>query len=238
MACDDTCCGSSADLDQRDPSAHVAPLTLAESSIANTPTENGNDCCQTAVSSVDEMTTTSSKPDGCCAPSNVATAGPCDDQGQCDTRNIQDQTRASGSCAGESSGYQKTTTLILSAAEAGEVASESAPVASCCSVDATARSDDSGRCCSPKAANAEKAGSCCGGGPIPQVKKDKCCSSSEAPAAEASCCQPDQKTPCVSDSAAAEEPVPECCQGKTSPCCDEACIERIALRECQSSAKG
>ena len=203
------------------------------------PQENGNDCCQTAVSSVDEMTAASSKtaPDGCCAPSNVVTAAACDDQAQSDKLNFQDHKCESRSCAGESSGCEKTNTLVLSAAEPGEVASTAAQAASCCS-DATVRSEDPGSCCSPKATNAKKAESCCVGIPTSQVKKEKCCSSSEVPAAQASCCQPDQKTPCVTESAAAKEPAPECCQGKTSPCCDEACIERIALRECQSSAKG
>ncbi|OAA60314.1 ATPase, P-type, heavy metal translocating [Niveomyces insectorum RCEF 264] len=27
---------------------------------------------------------------------------------------------------------------------------------------------------------------------------------------------------------------PECCEGKTTPCCDDACLDRIALRECES----
>ncbi|EQB57979.1 copper-translocating P-type ATPase [Colletotrichum gloeosporioides Cg-14] len=29
-----------------------------------------------------------------------------------------------------------------------------------------------------------------------------------------------------------EEKVPNCCEGKTSPCCDSTCIDRLALREC------
>ena len=29
---------------------------------------------------------------------------------------------------------------------------------------------------------------------------------------------------------------PSCCEGKTSPCCDEACFDRIALRECDMSS--
>jgi Cu2+-exporting ATPase len=30
--------------------------------------------------------------------------------------------------------------------------------------------------------------------------------------------------------------VPHCCRGKTSPCCDTSCLERLALRECAISA--
>ncbi|KAF9869860.1 copper-translocating P-type ATPase [Colletotrichum karsti] len=29
-----------------------------------------------------------------------------------------------------------------------------------------------------------------------------------------------------------QDPAPSCCEGKTSPCCDTTCIERLALREC------
>ncbi|KAK2737479.1 P-type cation-transporting ATPase 2 [Colletotrichum kahawae] len=34
-----------------------------------------------------------------------------------------------------------------------------------------------------------------------------------------------------------EEKVPSCCEGKTSPCCDSTCIERLALRECTSGRR-
>jgi len=28
----------------------------------------------------------------------------------------------------------------------------------------------------------------------------------------------------------------DCCRGKSSPCCDESCLDRLALRECDSKA--
>ncbi|KAE9583573.1 P-type cation-transporting [Colletotrichum fructicola] len=34
-----------------------------------------------------------------------------------------------------------------------------------------------------------------------------------------------------------EEKVPSCCEGKTSPCCDSTCIDRLALRECTSGKR-
>ncbi|KLO97934.1 probable P-type ATPase [Fusarium fujikuroi] len=41
-------------------------------------------------------------------------------------------------------------------------------------------------------------------------------------------------------SGSCEEPnkddAPECCRGKTSPCCNASCIDRIAIRECELSA--
>jgi hypothetical protein len=29
-------------------------------------------------------------------------------------------------------------------------------------------------------------------------------------------------------------PAPSCCEGKASPCCDKSCLDRLALRECES----
>lgn len=47
------------------------------------------------------------------------------------------------------------------------------------------------------------------------------------PGAQDNCCLP----------AAAQKPEhetePDCCKGKASPCCDSACIDRLALRECE-----
>ncbi|TDZ35605.1 P-type cation-transporting ATPase [Colletotrichum spinosum] len=33
-----------------------------------------------------------------------------------------------------------------------------------------------------------------------------------------------------------KEKAPSCCEGKTSPCCDSSCIDRLALRECSSKS--
>ena len=32
-----------------------------------------------------------------------------------------------------------------------------------------------------------------------------------------------------------DTPVPGCCEGKTAPCCDQSCLDRLALRECENS---
>ncbi|KAK0717484.1 E1-E2 ATPase-domain-containing protein [Lasiosphaeria miniovina] len=46
----------------------------------------------------------------------------------------------------------------------------------------------------------------------------------------ASCCAPD---------AASKEPeAPECCENKQSPCCDETCLDRLALRACEDENYG
>ncbi|KAF5970937.1 putative P-type ATPase [Fusarium bulbicola] len=96
-------------------------------------------------------------------------------------------------------------------------------------------------CCGPPAPAAESVtaqtpppsdvGSC----------KDACCDEGDA-ATEVEEKEPANKERlddfCVSGSC--EEPnkddAPECCRGKTSPCCNASCIDRIAIRECELSA--
>lgn len=47
------------------------------------------------------------------------------------------------------------------------------------------------------------------------------------------CCSPgkcaDRKTENHTDA-------PDCCRGRVSPCCDAACLDRLATRECEMSA--
>ncbi|PFH62273.1 hypothetical protein XA68_14404 [Ophiocordyceps unilateralis] len=71
----------------------------------------------------------------------------------------------------------------------------------------------------------------CGGG-----NASGCCGSDESP----NCCG--QK---VIDTAALDSrchgtpvdaPEPDCCRGKPSPCCNDSCLERLALRECHASS--
>lgn len=42
------------------------------------------------------------------------------------------------------------------------------------------------------------------------------------------CCSPTKLT--VTD----DTPVPSCCEGKAAPCCDESCIDRLVLLECEN----
>jgi Cd2+-exporting ATPase len=44
-----------------------------------------------------------------------------------------------------------------------------------------------------------------------------------------SCCPP-PAPPSLDDT-----PAPSCCVGKLSPCCNQSCLDRIALRECEST---
>ena len=71
--------------------------------------------------------------------------------------------------------------------------------------------------------------------------KDSCCAnevknkchdhSSNDTTRAKGCCDTgsDLEIPTVESSTA-----PPCCEGKTSPCCDTSCLDRLALRECQT----
>ncbi|PTB74191.1 heavy metal translocatin [Trichoderma longibrachiatum ATCC 18648] len=84
--------------------------------------------------------------------------------------------------------------------------------------------------------------SCCGGGdkvqdePACQNKskaanlEDDCCA--PRPSCNKSCCSIKER-PCPDD-----EPKPDCCKGKSSPCCDQTCLDRLALRECEGLEPG
>ncbi|KAI9172605.1 E1-E2 ATPase-domain-containing protein [Paramyrothecium foliicola] len=94
--------------------------------------------------------------------------------------------------------------------------------------------------------------------PTPASCQDKCCDDSDSASgskldvgdsasSESDCCAPKKSQPecgqgCCSgpkpkpQPARLEEPAPSCCAGKASPCCDESCLDRLALRECESAA--
>ncbi|KXX78600.1 P-type cation-transporting ATPase [Madurella mycetomatis] len=42
------------------------------------------------------------------------------------------------------------------------------------------------------------------------------------------CCSPPKPPPLEAES------VPNCCEGKVAPCCDQSCLDRLALRECRN----
>ncbi|SPQ19237.1 01aa111b-11b9-4dad-8335-2b0e810ac5af [Thermothielavioides terrestris] len=66
------------------------------------------------------------------------------------------------------------------------------------------------------------------------------------PTEEDDCCDPKHATPgCGKGCCSAptpprpdDTPVPSCCEGKAAPCCDESCLDRLALRECEKYGPG
>jgi hypothetical protein len=67
----------------------------------------------------------------------------------------------------------------------------------------------------------------------PESEKDDCCVSPAEDTLE-------KKTCCSSKPINVEphdQEVPSCCEGKSFPCCDTSCIDRLALRECAAEGK-
>ncbi|OHW97735.1 copper-translocating p-type ATPase [Colletotrichum incanum] len=96
-------------------------------------------------------------------------------------------------------------------------------------------------CCAPKPSVAKDCNKGCSS--LQAGSKDKCDLPIESNLDDVCCViesQPgdDCKKNCCSSSPssmkAKEEKAPVCCEGKTSPCCDSTCIDRLALRECAS----
>ncbi|KAK4249849.1 E1-E2 ATPase-domain-containing protein [Corynascus novoguineensis] len=64
------------------------------------------------------------------------------------------------------------------------------------------------------------------------AEEDKCCvpePKSAAAECQSGCCSAPKPPP------PEDTPVPGCCEAKSAPCCDESCLDRLALRECEKS---
>lgn len=102
-------------------------------------------------------------------------------------------------------------------------------------VEATANvavaSGTQGGCC---AASPETLSPCQGSQAVP-AREDPGCAATppRKENCQDGCCGETQDVPPV-----AVEPEPPCCEGKQKPCCNDGCIDRIALRECEKSCRG
>lgn len=67
-------------------------------------------------------------------------------------------------------------------------------------------------CCAPKPATRPTPDSDC---------KKGCCSAPKLPLSDGT-----------------QKPVSSCCEGKAAPCCDQSCLDRLALRECEKFGSG
>lgn len=63
--------------------------------------------------------------------------------------------------------------------------------------------------------------------------KDDCCTQqlSKSSCSKGCCAKGDKPCPDIMKA-------PPCCEGKISPCCDQTCLDRLALRECESLGSG
>lgn len=86
-----------------------------------------------------------------------------------------------------------------------------------------------------EASTKESADDCCR--PSPPACSLGCCDKQEpVPAEEGIVHTPDKDCSDNCCSAKSDPKSPECCRGKPAPCCDESCLDRLALRECDSTA--
>lgn len=78
--------------------------------------------------------------------------------------------------------------------------------------------------------------SCCGEDPIISATNKTEEPPFKAETTNDSCCGPKPLKQRIS--AGSKPDVTDCCRGKKSPCCDEACLDRLALRKCQGEQPG
>lgn len=78
-------------------------------------------------------------------------------------------------------------------------------------------------CCDSQAENPVQVAE----GPAKTLGGDTCCSASAD-----DCCGPLPPSKNASNKAD-----PDCCDGTTAPCCDDSCLDRLALRACETGKK-
>lgn len=194
---------------------------------------------------------------GCCAPPEVATTppppqqqqqpqivGPSTSAGESSTKGddccdaddtrVSEDSCAKGCCAGEKSDSPKPAPATVAAACAD----------ACCAEEVEQPA------ATPEAEPKDTCGDgCCGGGEPSKTTEakpgatceDACCDGEEAVKVASTDSGASCKDACCDDTKPeVEDPEnPSCCKGKSSPCCDVSCLDRLAARECTgSSSKG
>jgi Cu2+-exporting ATPase len=62
------------------------------------------------------------------------------------------------------------------------------------------------------------------------TEEEACCAPKPDSDCKKGCCSAPNPPP----SDGTHTPVPGCCEGKAAPCCDQSCLDRLALRECEN----
>lgn len=78
------------------------------------------------------------------------------------------------------------------------------------------------------------AGGCCGNNVVSEpepAQQDDCCSGRDA------ICSGAKESGAADVANRGSDEVMDCCRGKPSPCCDESCLDRLALRECDTGSE-
>lgn len=165
----------------------------------------------------------STEGDGCC---------------DADDRRVSEDSCAKGCCAGERSDSPKPAPATAAAACAD----------ACC-----AEEDEQPKATTEAEQNDTCGDGCCAGGEPSKLAgleqgtacEDSCCDGEEAVKAANTDSGASCKDACCDDAKPEPEDPnnPSCCKGKSSPCCDVSCLDRLAARECMgqnagSSSKG
>lgn len=129
----------------------------------------------------------------------------------------------------------------------------------CCSSPHATQTSCDESSCSPKPATSSCQKGCCSkDDPNPTKPLEKevgcqkgCCSKPATLSCQKGCCSKDDPNPtkpleqgigcqkgCCSKTPSVSSDAPPCCEGKPAPCCNDACIERLALRECKNEKTG
>ncbi|KAJ0165301.1 P-type cation-transporting ATPase [Colletotrichum tanaceti] len=221
--CQKGCCSST-------PASDAAQLGSSQAVIKDCcvpPEEDVGPCAKPCCGSMDETTmkTTAAKPNNPGVPADDKKKGCCSAPEEvvdsCCPPKPESGDDCSQACCGSSTEVKATD------------ACGSQPTAAtddCCAPRLPVAADACNEgCCDTKAEPRMKIGSTSEpdidaefGTPQPQPADDcskGCCSSS----------------PSNSEAEVKEDKAPGCCEGKTSPCCDSTCIDRLALRECTAT---
>ncbi|OBR04273.1 Copper-translocating P-type ATPase [Colletotrichum higginsianum IMI 349063] len=218
--CQKGCCSST-------PASEAAQLGSSQAVVKDCcgpPEEDVVTCAKPCCGSADETTmdTTASKPN------NVEVTADDDKKGCC---SAQEEVVVDSCCPPEPKSeddYSQACCGPNTDAKAMDV----------CGPQPTDVTDD---CCAPRLPVAVACNEgCCDTKAEPRKKKDSTikrdigadfCTPQPQPTDDCSkgCCS---SSPSNQEVKVTEDKAPSCCEGKTSPCCDSTCIDRLALREC------
>lgn len=182
---------------------------------------------------------------GCCGPPKPPPAQELTTGGASDASSCCDSTRSSLTNAAQDENHNSLedehnneTSSYYKSNKAGSIQEQEDD---CCGPSKAKLVKDN--CCASKIPEAPCKKKCCDAEEKTEsAAQDTCCDTTKADIVEDDCCSPTQaetscKKGCCSTPTPAKissQSVPICCEGKPSPCCDSTCIDRLALRDCES----
>ncbi|KAG8167288.1 hypothetical protein KVR01_002977 [Diaporthe batatas] len=189
---------------------------------------------------------------GCCAPPEATSTPPPPRQqprnARADSTGEESPDQADGCCGAENGRVSEDSRDEVCCVGEGSGSPQSAPavVAATCKDACCASDEEQPREATGAGPTDTCGGGCCSGdGPSRNAKskaaatcEDACCAGDDAVDMAKSDCGPSSKDGCCDDTKPEpEDPKnPSCCKGKSSPCCDTSCLDRLAARECMGQS--